>query len=77
MSVRKSPTLLQVVGVVFRQQRVFRCYYICEECPYEWVDEMLVEGPSWCPCCEAKLEPEAVDEVCEERPVFDLDEEVE
>ena len=79
MSVRKSPSLLQVAGVVFRQQRVFRCYYECnaEDCSplgSEWVDELLVAGKSWCPCCEREAEPYAVDEIVEERPEFDIEE---
>jgi len=37
--------------------RVFRCHYICDECPNEFADEMLVIGPSWCPACDAEIEP--------------------
>jgi len=37
--------------------RVFRNHYICDECPNEFADEMLVIGPSWCPSCDAEIEP--------------------
>ena len=37
--------------------RVFRNHYICDECPNEFADEMLVIGPSWCPACDAEIEP--------------------
>ena len=42
---------------MLKPQRVFRCHYICDECPNEFADEMLVIGPSWCPCCDAEIEP--------------------
>lgn len=37
--------------------RYFRNYFLCEECPNEWSDDMLVVGPSWCPCCDKSCEP--------------------
>lgn len=42
--------------------RVFRNHYICEECPNEFNDELLVSGPSWCPCCDKECEPYFVEE---------------
>jgi len=78
MSRQKSPSLLRVAGVVLRGQRVFRCHYICNDCTdtgSEWCDELLVAGPSWCPCCDTQAEPYAVDEIYEERPEFDLGDE--
>jgi hypothetical protein len=40
-----------------KQQRVWRNHYICDECPNEFSDEMLVISHSWCPCCDAQIEP--------------------
>jgi len=42
---------------VLKPMRVFRCHYICDECPNEFADEMLVIGPSWCPSCDKECEP--------------------
>lgn len=46
---------------ITKQLRVFANHYICEECPNEWMDELLVVGPSWCPCCDREVEPYASD----------------
>jgi hypothetical protein len=75
MTKQKSPSLLRIAGVVLREQRVFRCHYLCDDCTdvgSEWCDELLVAGPSWCPCCDTQREPYAVDEIFIERPEFDL-----
>ena len=45
--------------------RVFTNHYLCDDCPNEWQDELLVKGPSWCPCCDREVEPYLSTE-CEE-----------
>ena len=40
-----------------KQFRIFRNHYLCSLCPHEWSDEMMVVGPSYCPCCDAEAEP--------------------
>jgi hypothetical protein len=50
-------------------QRVFRNYYQCDACPNEWADEMLVVGPSYCPCCDRKTEPYSSETLIEEEAV--------
>lgn len=40
-----------------RPLRVFRNFYLCDECPNEWTDEMLTVSHSWCPCCDKQCEP--------------------
>ena len=77
---KKAPSLLRVPQVVLREQRVFRCYYRCEneDCsPFgsEWVEEALVVASGFCPSCGAKCEPEHADELFEELPEFDLGDE--
>jgi hypothetical protein len=57
-----------------RAQRIFRCHYQCDECPNEWNDELLVAGPSWCPCCDMELEPYCVEQFEAERPEWDEEE---
>lgn len=42
---------------MLKPMRVFRCHYICEECPNEFSDEMLTISSSYCPCCDAEIEP--------------------
>lgn len=76
MSARTVPEALR--GIIrFRNQRVFHCFYECNECTdlgSEWMDEMLTVSHSWCPCCGLKAEPYFVEEFEEERPEF-VDEE--
>lgn len=55
--------------------RVFRCHFICDECPNEWADEMLTQGVSWCPCCDKECEPYNVETLFEQVEV-DEEEEV-
>lgn len=57
---------------IIKEQRVFRCDYICDDCPNEWTDHLLTVSHSWCPCCEGKTEPYLVTEFVERRPEFDL-----
>jgi hypothetical protein len=40
-----------------RQFRIFRNHYLCDDCPNEWSDEMMVVGLSYCPCCDREAEP--------------------
>lgn len=40
-------------------QRVWRNHYFCDDCQHEFCDEMLTQGPSWCPCCDAEIEPQS------------------
>lgn len=54
--------------IVHRQRRIFRCYYACTDCHLEWNDELLVAGVSWCPCCEQRRKPRAIEEFEEDRP---------
>ena len=74
MSTHKLSPTLQRLGIVLRAQRIMRCHYLCDACPNEWTDELLVAGPSWCPCCDREVEPYDTEEFVEERPVFDLPE---
>jgi len=37
--------------------RVFRNHYICDDCETEFADEMLVVTSSYCPVCDAEIEP--------------------
>jgi hypothetical protein len=37
--------------------RVFRNHYLCDACETEFADEMLVVSSSFCPCCDAEIEP--------------------
>jgi hypothetical protein len=64
--------MFQFPKIIHKEQRVFRCDYICDECPNEWTDHLLVAGPSWCPCCERLTEPYHVDEMVELQAQFDL-----
>lgn len=78
MANRQVPASLR--GIIrLREQRVFRCYFECNDCTdlgSEWVDEMLVVGNSWCPCCDRRVEePYFVEPFCEERAEFDLSDE--
>ena len=49
-----------------KPQRVFRNHYQCDACPNEWSDDMLVVGPSWCPCCDGSVEPYSSEAMFEE-----------
>lgn len=42
--------------------RVFRNFYYCDECPNEWVCELLTTGTDFCPCCDREMEPYSSDE---------------
>jgi hypothetical protein len=42
--------------------RVFRNFYLCDECPNEWSTELMTAGPDWCPCCDRETEPYSSDE---------------
>jgi hypothetical protein len=59
-------------AIVRKAQRVFICHYQCDACPNEWEDELLAVSHSWCPCCDAKVEPYYTEEFEVERPEFDL-----
>jgi hypothetical protein len=50
-----------------RQQRIFRCWYFCQDCNGEWNDELLTAGPSWCPACDGAAEPYCIEEFEEDR----------
>jgi hypothetical protein len=43
--------------------RVFYNHFICDACETEWCDVMLVTAASWCPACDAAIEPYASNEV--------------
>lgn len=49
-----------------KQFRIFRNHYLCPDCPNEWSDEMMVVGPSYCPCCDAEAGPYDTDSLLEE-----------
>jgi hypothetical protein len=49
-----------------KQFRIFRNHYLCENCPDEWSDEMMVVGPSHCPYCDAEAEPYDTEALLEE-----------
>jgi hypothetical protein len=58
--------------------RLFRCHYVCDDplCSpvgSEWSDEALSPGASLCPCCDRETEPYEVEELCEERVVFETE----
>jgi rRNA maturation endonuclease Nob1 len=42
---------------MLKPQRVFRNHYICDACETEFADEMLVVSSSFCPACDAEIEP--------------------
>ena len=68
----RFPTTLKIVP---REQRIFRCYYVCDapDCSpigSEWVDEALVVTTGYCPCCDRAYEPVDFDEIIEERLEF-------
>jgi hypothetical protein len=44
-----------------KQFRIFRNHFLCDDCPNEWSEEMMVVGPSYCPCCDREAEPYASD----------------
>ena len=46
--------------------RVFRNWYLCDACPNEFSDEMMVVGPSYCPCCDAECQPYTHDALLED-----------
>ena len=56
-----------------KQFRIFRNHYICDDCPNEWTDEMLVISHSWCPCCDMKCDPYSSESLIE----VDVTEEIE
>lgn len=71
MSARTVPDALR--GIVrFRQQRVFRCHYTCDDCGERWTDEMLTVSYSWCSFCEAKTEPHETEELLVDMAEFDV-----
>lgn len=37
--------------------RYFRNHFICDGCEHEFADEMGVVASSFCPCCDAEIEP--------------------
>jgi hypothetical protein len=56
----------------------YRCFYMCDDplCSptgSEWVDEVLTPGPSWCPACDRVCELYDLEELCEERTVFEVE----
>jgi hypothetical protein len=59
-----------------KPRRVFRCDYICDECPNEWTDEALVIATGFCPCCDKPVEPYHTVELWDERAMFDLGDEI-
>ena len=46
--------------------RVWRCWYLCQRCPNEFVDEGLVCGPAYCPSCDEPVEPYSSEALLEE-----------
>ena len=71
MANRQIPASLRGI-VELKRARVFRVHFYCEACPNEFTDEMLTVSHSYCPCCDARIEPEpgSWDEYEEERPEF-------
>lgn len=58
-----------------KQFRIFRNHYLCDDCPNEWSDEMMVVGPSYCPCCDAQAEPYDTEHLLDEVDVAVLEDE--
>lgn len=54
--------------------RVFRNHFICDDCDTEFADEMLVISSSFCPCCDAEIEPYSSESLIEEVEVDDEEE---
>lgn len=52
--------------VIRRRQRVFKCWYQCPICPNEFEDTMLTISSSFCPTCDAEIEPYYTEEWEEE-----------
>jgi hypothetical protein len=46
--------------------RIFKNFYLCDDCPNEWADEALVVGPSYCPCCDREADPYDSDALLED-----------
>ena len=46
--------------------RVFRNYYLCDDCNSEFSDEMLTISTSFCPCCDAEIEPYSSESLLED-----------
>ncbi len=59
---------------MLKPMRYFRNYFQCDACPNEWSDDMLVVGPSWCPCCDGSVEPYSSEQLFD---LTDYDEEEE
>jgi hypothetical protein len=58
--------------------RFYRCHYACTavDCSpvgSEWSDEALTPGAGYCPACDREVEPYDVEELCEERSVFEVE----
>lgn len=60
------------IPIVLKAQRVFTITYYCDDCPKEWTEQILTQTYSYCPCCDAKVEPGTVEEHEEELPEFDI-----
>ena len=58
-----------------KQFRIFRNHYLCDACPNEWSDEMMVVAPSYCPCCDAEAEPYDTEHLLDEVDVAVLEDE--
>ena len=56
-----------------KQFRIFRTHYLCDDCPNEWSDEMMVVGPSFCPCCDREAEPYDSEALIEDALVADAE----
>lgn len=64
----------ETINIVWRERRVIRNWYQCEECPLEWSDDLLVRAEGWCPCCDQRVEPYYTEEFEVTRPEFSEDE---
>lgn len=47
---------------LLRQFRVFTVTYYCDDCGNEFTDQMMAVSHSWCPCCDAKVQPGTIEE---------------
>jgi hypothetical protein len=46
--------------------RIFKNFYLCDDCPNEWSTEMPVVAADYCPCCDREADPYDSDALLED-----------
>lgn len=54
-----------------KQFRIFRNHYLCDVCPNEWSEEMMVVDTGYCPCCERAAEPYDTESLLDDVEVYE------